>query len=270
MTSVNIVSPPTSGRKSYISAQAFNNDFFTYTTSTDTNGLTTGSLAVVSGATATNCPANRVLKENGKRLYPNANPGISYIMVGVFDPQTFFSGFINPNSPVFAVFNQDKPYFFDNADGNNTGLDQNGVSLANSGNALTTNGNVIGGLQVYSDSKITYSNAAIAAAGPAIVSTVNVAAGQVFYVMNPTADITFDAANCSTVGTQAYVFFSNAVQASSITFRTGFRVTQQVSTGALAMSLSSATTGRVANIHFVGDGFGMTEVSRSPWPWMLR
>ena len=85
--------------RQYIATGTFVNDFYTYTTTTDANGLTTGTLTQVVGATPANCPAGRVLRDNGKRLYPNAHPNITYGMIGVFDPQTFLSGFINPNSP---------------------------------------------------------------------------------------------------------------------------------------------------------------------------
>jgi len=252
-------------RRQYIATESFVNDFFTYTTSTDANGLTTGAFTQVSGATAETCPAGRVLRDNGKRLYPGANPNVNYAMIGVFDPQTFLSGFINPNSPIFAMFNSDKPYFTDNlGDGRNSGFDSNlsSTGLVNEGLAVLTNGNVISGKQVYSDRRFSTTGAAIATTGFPTASTINVAEGQLFYFVNPTGDMVINARNSSTIGTHAYIMLSNSQTASSINFGTGFRATSFSST-TLLNNLSSLGVGRVNTIHFMGDGFGMTEVGRT-------
>ena len=255
-------------RRQYISTETFNNDFFTYTVTTDANGLQTGTFTQVADATTVNCPAGRVLRDNGKRLHPGAHPNVTYAMIGVFDPQTFLSGFINPNSPIFAMFNSDKAYFADTdltaAAGFGRGLDSNLSSsgLLNEGLAVFTNGNVIAGKQVYSDKRFSTTGAATATVGLPTASTINVAAGQLFYFVNPQADMVVNAINCSTIGTHAYVFLSNATFGSSINFGTGFRPTALVSTG-LMNNISSLGPNRVNTIHFMGDGFGMTEVSRT-------
>jgi len=252
-------------KRQYIATEAFGNDFYTYTTSTDANGLTTGSLTQVVGANATTCPAGRVLRDNGKRLYPSAHPGVTYGMVGVFDPQTFLNGFINPNSPIFAMFSTDKVYFTDNiGDSKNAGYDSNlsSTGLVNEGNAVFTNGNVISGKQVYSDKRWSTTGAAVATVGFPTASTINVAAGQLFYIVSPQADMIINAVNSSTIGTHAYIMLSNATLASSITFGTGLRPTSLVSSGVIT-NMSSLGAGRVNTIHFMGDGFGMTEVGRT-------
>ena len=255
-------------RRQYISTETFNNDFFTYTVTTDANGLQTGTFTQVADATTVNCPAGRVLRDNGKRLHPGAHPNVTYAMIGVFDPQTFLSGFINPNSPIFAMFNSDKAYFADTdltaAAGFGRGLDSNLSSsgLLNEGLAVFTNGNVIAGKQVYSDKRFSTTGAATATVGLPTASTINVAAGQLFYFVNPQADMVVNAINCSTIGTHAYVFLSNATFGSSINFGTGFRPTALVSTG-LMNNISSLGPNRVNTIHFMGDGFGMTEVGRT-------
>ena len=255
-------------RRQYISTEAFNNDFFTYTVTTDANGLQTGTFTQVADATTVNCPAGRVLRDNGKRLHPGAHPNVTYAMIGVFDPQTFLSGFINPNSPIFAMFNSDKAYFADTdltaAAGFGRGLDSNLSSsgLLNEGLAVFTNGNVIAGKQVYSDKRFSTTGAATATVGFPTASTINVAAGQLFYFVSPTADMVVNAINCSTIGTHAYVFLSNATFGSSINFGTGFRPTALVSTGVMN-NISSLGPNRVNTIHFMGDGFGMTEVGRT-------
>lgn len=99
-------------RLSYISTAAFNNYFYSYSTSLNASLETIGSLDPVSGATSGNCPKGRVLRETGRKLYPGANPGITTYMVGVYDAQSLLSGFIDPNAKVFQIYNTDKPNFF--------------------------------------------------------------------------------------------------------------------------------------------------------------
>lgn len=128
ITSANNNSFKNSPRRSYISVAPFNASFFTYTTSMDANYVTQGTLTAVSGATAANCPKGRVLRENGRKLYPSANPGITTYLVGVFDDKTFLNGFIDPNSPLFVPFNTDKPVYLDNGvNGGNGGLAPSGL-----------------------------------------------------------------------------------------------------------------------------------------------
>ena len=103
-------------RRSYIATAAFNSAFYKYTTTrSSTTFVVSGALSAVPGATAANCSAGRILRENGRRLYPSANPGILTYMVGVYDANSCLSGFIDPNASLFAVYNGDKPNYM--ADG---------------------------------------------------------------------------------------------------------------------------------------------------------
>lgn len=98
-------------RRSYLSVAPFNNAIFSYSTQT-VNFIVTGALAAVVGATALTCPKGRVLYETGRKLYPNnVNPGVPTYMVAVYDPQSLLNGFIDPNSPLFASYNTDRPNF---------------------------------------------------------------------------------------------------------------------------------------------------------------
>jgi hypothetical protein len=132
----------------YISTAAFNSAFFAYTftgPSPANNYVGSGALSAVvnsSGVavTASDCPAGRVLRTNGKRLYPDA-AGIPVAsladrtpLIGVFDYHTNLSGFINPNATVFALYNVDKPV--DNVDGTGAGSTNNtrGMSVYTGGN----------------------------------------------------------------------------------------------------------------------------------------
>jgi len=120
-----------SSKRSYITTTPFNTSIFTYTTRLNTSNFKNeGQLAVVSalpsGAalTATNCPAGRILRESGRKIYPGANPGLAvgdtysgttvgttatnHMWVLVFDSVTGLRGFIDPNAPGFAVYNSDR------------------------------------------------------------------------------------------------------------------------------------------------------------------
>ena len=102
-------------RRTYITMRVYNDDIFTYTTSLNSDLQTIGRLAPVTGATAGNCAKGAFLRETGKRLYPNVNPGISTLMVGVYDFATGLSGFIDPNSFAFSPQNTDRAYYIDSA-----------------------------------------------------------------------------------------------------------------------------------------------------------
>jgi microcystin-dependent protein len=95
-------------RKSYIAHEAFHTDLYAYKTEV-VNFQTIGTLSAVVGATSSTCPRGRFLYETGRKLYPNANPGITSYMVSVFDPISMLTGFIDPNSKVFSPMNTDRP-----------------------------------------------------------------------------------------------------------------------------------------------------------------
>ena len=114
MSSANVIRDgfPGGNRRSYISTDTFTNRFYSYTTRT-IDGVTTGIFADVTDDD-TLCPKGRILRENGRKLFPGANPDVRQYMVGVYDAKTFLNGFIDPNSRVFSSFNTDKSYYIDN------------------------------------------------------------------------------------------------------------------------------------------------------------
>lgn len=122
-------------RLQYISTAPFYLYFYTYTTSLTESFDTVGTLTIVDGATPTSCPAGRILRENGRKLYPGANPGITTYMVGVYDQETFLSGFIDPNAQVFQIYNTDKPNYLGN------GVEPT-LSTTDLGPSIYTRGNV--------------------------------------------------------------------------------------------------------------------------------
>jgi hypothetical protein len=95
----------------YIAIRAYNADFFTYTQTFVPPTTYTGSLAVVTGATAVNCPQGRLLTETGRKLYPGVNAGVANYMVSVYDAQNGLTGFIDPNASAFVPQNTDRPYY---------------------------------------------------------------------------------------------------------------------------------------------------------------
>lgn len=131
-------------RRAWISTVGFGNNFYDYTTSmSPTTFVTTGTLTA-KGLSAS-YPAGRVLRENGKKLYPGANPGNVYtLMVGVTDTTSFATGFIDPNSSVFALYNTDKASAAINGvDAAGSGLPSLAPPVFTAGNIETTLGNVI-------------------------------------------------------------------------------------------------------------------------------
>jgi len=113
--------------RSYISTAPFNTVFYTYLNNT---------LTPLPNVYASKCPAGRILRENGKKLFPDTNPGVTQYYVGVYDATTFFNGYIDPNDVHFAIFNSDKPvYVPDNKDFGN--------STPDLGPSVYTQGNII-------------------------------------------------------------------------------------------------------------------------------
>jgi hypothetical protein len=185
----------------YITTGSFNGQFFNYTTSFNTTTLTTtGTLAEVTGATVTNCPQGRVLRATGKKLYPGgAYPGVSTMLIGVYDSLSLLSGFIDPNSSVFALYNHDKPVDVIDA------FDLSG-NVIHKGPPVFTLGDVIAGRQIRSNT-ITTSTATTGTV------TIDPSLGQVFrFSATMTGAVTLAAkagAAAALPGAVVYVIFSD-------------------------------------------------------------
>jgi hypothetical protein len=241
-------------RRLYITTSAYHNDIYRYTTSRSTTTYvvsgTLTSLATLGTGTATNCPANRILRENGRRLNKDANPGLSTLLVGVYDSVSGLSGFIDPNSPRFAVYNGDKSVFQDN------GVDPNGGAL-DQGPPIFTRGTVTGsGLTAATTSgstTTTFFNASstgvtISAGGVTqkviTLSTgaqnLDLSLGNVFYlpIANALTAVTYTLTN-ATVGSTFY-FIGASTSAVALTFA-------GATTIAIAATQGGATTGFVGN-----------------------
>jgi hypothetical protein len=138
--------PKLRSKRTYVAVSSFNNELYSYTTSmSPTTFVTTGSLGATTGATAANSPRGHFLRETGARLYPGANPGISTLMVGVYDADSGLRGYIDPNAPIFAVFNSDKPVEMVDGGDNNTDTAHKGAPVYTSGDVIAGGNISIGG-----------------------------------------------------------------------------------------------------------------------------
>jgi hypothetical protein len=114
---------------------SYTSDLFGYTLRfTGTSNV--GVLSTL-GVPATSTLQGSILSETGKKLYPEANDGVSTLMVSVYDQTSKVTGYINPNSPTFAILTTDKPPYM--GQGTDPGTD----GRTNLGNSIYTHGSVI-------------------------------------------------------------------------------------------------------------------------------
>lgn len=261
---------PMSGRRSYVTIQAFDNYFFSYTvTRGDPPSFTvTGTLGAVTGATSLTCPAGRILRENGKKLYPSANPGITTFMVGVYDSITGLSGFIDPNDRVFAIYNSDKAYFLDNgvspvdsADDKGQGVYTRGDIVTVQGDIIATAGSIVAGGQIRSSTLTTLTS--ITANGAASAQTIDHTLGQVFKITTSppsgVASITLNTSATQQVGASfTLIIIATTVQNTTFTFGSNI-----VSAGTLVTTAGVGPVTQYYSISFVSDGSTFFETSRT-------
>ena len=202
--------------KSYISTDTYNGYFFTYsvTTGPSPQFKKTGALVPVSGITDSNCPPGRILRENGKKLFPDAYPGITTYMVGVFDIINELSGFINPNDPVFAPFNGDRPNYL--KDSVNSQLKNLGAPVLTQGNVICS-GDIVSSGQIRSQACTVLETVDGVGANPN-TAALDVCLGQVFMI-NTTKHVTITPSNMA-VGAHVYLIIAGG-GAHTVTFGTG-------------------------------------------------
>jgi len=282
-----------SPRRQYIATTTFHNDIFAYTTSFSYTTLTTTgtltSLATVGTATAANCKAGTVLRENGKKLYPPGmvtansttfngapNPGITTYMVGVYDPNTFLSGFIDPNSKLFAVYNSDKPEYVPR------GINANGNAEIDQGAPVYTIGSITGN-SVTATTTVTAGTGVVATAGQIRAATVtaltaiSVSTGSatIDRQIDPSLGQVFTLSVTATGGTNALTISSVATPAAgSVVYL--LVATSGTHTTAISMSsgsnvkLNTTALGTVASKTFgltlVSDGTNLVQVGGDTAP----
>ena len=138
-------------RKSYTAVGSFGLSLFKYDYGMNPQTLVEQGVLTAVGTSA-DCPPGRILYENGKKIVPSNAPfppiltvssttgtqPLTSYMVGVFDPQSGLSGFIDPNAVNFAINSTDLPVFMNNDIGRGPSTD-----IKNSGNPIVTNGNIL-------------------------------------------------------------------------------------------------------------------------------
>lgn len=245
-------------KRSYITTGAFNGSIFQYTTRLNGTTLRTeGTLTAITTSpvgttlTATNCPAGRILREVGAKLYPGVHPGLavgdtfSGAVVGttatnkywvkVFDAQTGVRGFIDPNAALFAVYNSDKALEiqdpFENAGGTPTRL----------GQPVNTAGTVTAGGQIRSST--------VTALGTGATASIDGTLGQVFTLAQASGQaMTISCGTVPPAGSIVYVVITPAGTAALITWGTSIKGLNVTPTAA-----------KVTTCSFVSDGTNLNQ-----------
>jgi hypothetical protein len=242
-------------KRSYVTTGPFHNSIYTYITALNTTTFRQeGELILVgtspSGVTltATNCPGGRILRENGRKLYPGVNPGLlsgdtfqgaanfqgnteaaNHFWVGVFDAVTGVKGFINPNASTFSVYNSDKSLeVVDIFETNGTGVNKN----------LTTPGQIV---LTGTTKAITY----VATTSPYNFSTNT----SPYYSFAAAAAVAITATGVPVTGTSLTIFYSGAF-------------TSTPSTGFIGATVTPTGTQCIA-VTYVSNGTVLIETARS-------
>lgn len=238
--------------KALISTKAFNSEFFSYSTYVDSSFNTRGTLVVNGAATASLCPAGRILHANGKILTTGVNPdltvgGTTYTyLMGVLDSVTGLNGYINPASATFANYDVNLPVQYDG--GNQAivpALGGQGAKLQVGPATLpvaifTAVTNITGGTE--NRINVTAVAQGVILAG-ALISGAGIPAGA-------TVSAYGTSSTTGTGGTGTYIISANATAAATIT-----AVASQLSGGATQNARDSCIG------QFVMDGSGTTTVS---------
>jgi hypothetical protein len=254
----------------YISTAPYGDNIFAYTTSVNSVFTTVGqiqsllNLGTVSAGTA---PAGRILRTNGRKLFPGANPCTSIIttadgtvsvtqirsqMVGVIDVVSGLSGFIDPNDSLFAIYNVDKAIDYPNDGGTPGNAQHKGPSLYTAGNVVA-DGSVTAGGQIRSNT-----TTALTTVTATATNTINPSLGQLF-----TQIITF------TTGSQVLTIASSAAPlAGSVVYLVISTSASHTTAGTVSAgsnvkmpSMTIATTAsKVYGITFVSDGTNLVAV----------
>jgi hypothetical protein len=161
-------------------------------------------------------------------------------MVGVIDSITFLKGYIDPNSPVFAVSNNQIPVFYAN------GVDPGAGGLADEGQPVYTNGVVVSRGQMRN----------IGAFGQRVALDGTAANIVIDASMDSFVFISGNGNNTVSVGNFNFGdrLFIQTVGTGNVTFSTGFGVSTN---GVVKISMMFT---------FICDGAHMIEQSRTAWP----
>jgi hypothetical protein len=194
-----------------------------------------------SAVTAADCPAGRILRTNGRKLYPDA-AGLSLTtypdrtpLVGVFDYHSGLSGFIDPNATMFALYNVDKP--IDSIDG-----------------TAASGANNHKGMSVYTGGTITavgqIRSSGVTVIPPGTTASIDGTLGQIFTLAQASGQ-PMNTLSCATVppsGSIVYVIITPVGTGALITWGTNMK------------GLNVTTVGsKVTTCAFVSDGTNLNQ-----------
>ena len=279
----------------YISTAPYGDNIFTYTTSVNSSFVTIGqiqsllNLGTVTAGVGGTAPAGRILRTNGRKLFPGANPCSSIIttgggtvsvtqirsqMVGVIDVVSGLSGFIDPNDSLFAIYNVDKAIDYPNDGGTPGNAAHKGPSLYTAGNVSAAGGVGVGPVasvaaqvagNVVADGSVTAggqirsnTTTALTTVTATATNTINPSLGQLF-----TQIITF------TTGSQVLTIASSAAPlAGSVVYLVISTSASHTTAGTVSagsnVKMPSLTIGTAASkvygITFVSDGTNLVAV----------
>ena len=238
-------------KRSYIATGVFTTYFYSYTSSRNANNQLVYTLAQNASATDAQCKAGHILKENGRKIVFGVNNidtnttttlttsgNRPFYLVGVFDSSSMLSGFIDPNSPLFAPYSTDLPNFYDRSSSNVTGPDG---STNDMGAPVFTSGSVTAAGQIRSTTKTTL--------GITSPITIDGSLGQVYTLAQPSAlAMTINATNVPAVGSLVYIVITPAGTAALITWGTNIKGLNVTPTAA-----------KVTTCAFISDGTNLNQ-----------
>ena len=253
-------------KRTYVAVATATTQFYSYSVALNTTtyvntGTLTGSAATVVAGT--------LLRENGKKLFPEANPGVTKYLVGVYLTESpFTSGFIDPNSKLFAIYNTDKPDYVPR------GINPNGNTEVDQGAPVYTLGTVTAGTGIVTTS------GQIRSATPVVLTAVTVSTGSatINREIDPSLGQLFTLTVTVTGGTNALTFSSVATPAAgSIVYlviqTSASHTTAMAASEGTNLQMGSFAVGTVASkyfgITFVSDGTTLVQVGSSTTPVVL-
>jgi hypothetical protein len=226
-------------KRSYIATAVFNAYFYSYNSTINNSNQRIYTLAVNPLANASNCKAGHILTENGRKLVPGANTDSANLlrtyMVGVYDPSSGLSGFIDPNSSVFAPYNTNLPNFIARAGEPNTTTAPDG-STNDMGPSVFTSGTVTAAGQIRCTT--------VTVLGTGATVNINPALSQVFTLAQASGQaMTITATASQPAGSLVYLVVTPAGTAALITWGANIKGAN-----------NTPTAGKTTTFSFVSDG----------------
>ena len=251
-------------KRSYLTTAAFNNEIWAYQTQLNSTSfknegrLVAATLPSGTALTAALCPAGRILREAGRKLFPGVHPGLvatdtwngtavgssvsytGHMMVLVFDAVTGLRGYIDPNNEILTVYNSDRANDFVDA------TENPGGAPTRLGSSIYTAGNV-----VFAPSSIG-TLTATGSGGTSFNFLTNPGTLYTCTALASASNIT--PTGIPVAGTMIIIRVTGVASAAAVTFSSPFK--------ASATAAPAAAT-NVVTVTFISDGTNLIEVSRA-------